>query len=56
LFTIFVPRKPDYPVAKPEHPILVFELLSRFFINLLIGVLQVLVVPCVNLLSVWKNS
>jgi hypothetical protein len=31
---------------KPECPILEFELLSRFFVNLLLEILQGIVIPC----------
>jgi hypothetical protein len=33
--------------VKPEHPVLVFEFLCRFFVNLLLGVLQVIVIACI---------
>jgi hypothetical protein len=41
LFTVSVPRK-------PKCPVMVFEFLRRFFVNLPLGVLQVIVVACFN--------
>jgi hypothetical protein len=35
--------------AKSEHLVLVFEFLSRFFVNLFLGVLQVVIVASFNL-------
>jgi hypothetical protein len=42
LFIVFVSRKLDCPV-------LIFEFLSRFFVNLVQGVLQVIVVAWLHL-------
>jgi hypothetical protein len=39
LSIVSVPRK-------PECPVLEFEFLSRFFVNLLLEVLQVIVIAC----------
>jgi hypothetical protein len=36
---VFVPRKPDCPVLE-------FEFLRRFFVNLFLVVLRVIVIPC----------
>jgi hypothetical protein len=41
-------------LRKSECPVLEFQFLSRFFVNLLIGVLQVIVIACFYLLSAWK--
>jgi hypothetical protein len=40
--------------AKPECPVLKFEFLSRFFVNLLLEVIQVIVIAYFYLWSVWK--
>jgi hypothetical protein len=41
---ISVPRKPECPFCQTELPVLEFEFLSRFFVNLLLEVLQVIVI------------
>jgi hypothetical protein len=42
LFIVSVPRKPEF--SKPECSVLEFEFLIRFFVNLFLEVLQVMVI------------
>jgi hypothetical protein len=44
----FYPEK-TIRFTKPEHPILVIEFLSGFFVNILLKVLQVVIVAFFNL-------
>jgi hypothetical protein len=46
LFIVSVLRKQECPICQTDCLILVFEFLSRFFVNLPLVVLQVIVVAC----------
>jgi hypothetical protein len=41
-------------LRKPECPILEFEFLSRFFVNLVLEVLQVIVITCFCFIKCMK--
>jgi hypothetical protein len=49
VFIVAIQRKSDCLVCQTGASVLVIEFLSRFFVNLFLGVLQVIVVACFNL-------